>query len=178
VTSPKREFAEYVEALRARLGREQRPPTRDEWLGLRDRHDTWVRWTLELDDTPPGPGHLRVVTRPTPWELFEVEFGHEPEVEPPEDATPDEGGRPTVELSREVAEELEAEVRKRIEAPDEDTRSLRAIARRTGVKVGHVRRMEELVRAGWSCAKTPQRFSHTGDMVLPTVKKYLEARGF
>lgn len=80
VTSPKREFAEHLEALRARLGREHRALTPSDWQELRDRHDAWTRWAL--DDTPNPPGLVQVKARPTPWELIEVEFGPEPLPEP------------------------------------------------------------------------------------------------
>jgi hypothetical protein len=71
-------FAEYADALRARLDREQRPADGRELEELRRRweaadrhHQAWERGELE----EPGPGHLRVVRQPPAWELLEVEFG-------------------------------------------------------------------------------------------------------
>jgi hypothetical protein len=37
--------------------------------------------------------------------------------------------------------------------------------------------MEALMDHGWSCAKNPAGFSHTGEVILPTLKKYLETSG-
>jgi len=64
-------------------------------------------------------------------------------------------GRPPISLPAATAKRLEAEIRKR---PPKGSRSsddsLRAVALRVHVPLNQVRRMEELMDHGWSCAKT------------------------